>query len=752
MRYSDRFNKPPKINNIGGFQMGLFDDNAPKYFERKPQLNVVPIKPGTQAPKDNGWQRYSTEAVTESTQEMWLNSRSDWGIGLPLGPFNDLIALDVDTTNEDAIAVVKSMIPPSPLIKFGSKGFTAFYRYNGETNRSLSVLGNQTVLELLSTGKQTVLPPTIHSKTGQPYKWLSRDQLPSYDGHVPVLPKGLFDEVFRMIKPILENDMDLIERALKDNTAGRNNALKHFVFQNIESMEMSELILATITKDRMDNKLPLFEDPDEIPGSNALERATRFINSLYKFLQRKKKAKGEKLLSPTDPNFGWTTKKDDFHFNVSTGSKPVWKLDFDGICEFLREKHGIVCDQSYFYTYTGTHYKPTSDEDVKVVIRRLLGKKYAPAKTKEVMSALLETNQVGALEMITPRPGLLNLKNGVLDVITRDLMPHDPKLYFKYCVPAEYDAGATCEKWREFVDETMVQDLNMNLGLQMLFGYCLEGGDPWLHKAFFLIGDGRNGKGVVTAILERLVGIENVSHVSLSALNEPFATIAAKDKLVNTITEGEINNLSAEAFKTAVAGEAMRAGQKYKPEIYMRFQARLVVSANDYPRFRDSSVGNTSRMYIIPFNHFVEPTKRDPHLVEKLERELPGILLWALEGLSRLKASGQLPTSPNQQVAEVEYMASNDSVVEWADTVFMPIDKDEAPQPFMVGKFYENYRSFTTSGGRHPVSKIGFCKNLVRFLKAKYDADDKQHTRVGTVITAKAKMTDDAKREMADLT
>jgi len=45
----------------------------------------------------------------------------------------------------------------------------------------------------------------------------------------------------------------------------------------------------------------------------------------------------------------------------------------------------------------------------------------------------------------------------------------------------------------------------------------------------------------------------------------------------------------------------------------------------------------------VPFPVTIPEEERDPHLLGKLRAELPGVLLWALEGLREWQAQGLAP-------------------------------------------------------------------------------------------------------------
>jgi hypothetical protein len=137
--------------------------------------SIVPLEPGDKAIKLPGWQRYCKERANRATLEMWL----DWperNIGLALGPASGVIALDFDYDRDGKHAEIIKTIGDSPAKKRGVKGFTAFYRFSNQRSVKYGI-GGDSVLEVLSTGRQTVLPPSIHPDTKQPYEWLTRQAL-----------------------------------------------------------------------------------------------------------------------------------------------------------------------------------------------------------------------------------------------------------------------------------------------------------------------------------------------------------------------------------------------------------------------------------------------------------------------------------------------------------------------------------------------------------------------------------------------
>lgn len=189
-----------------------YERRAYVYLERG--YSVIPIAPGTKRPGSwsaaegwkgmYDWERYSERLPTELETEHFYK----WpgaGIGLLTGKLSQVVGLDrdYDCPGTDAL---ERLIPWSPVKKKGAKGYTAFYRYNGEKSCSFNI-GGMRVLDVLSDGRQTLMPGTIHPD-GHTYVYLTEDCLEDFDpSELPVLPDDFLEQVARVLAPY-QNDED----------------------------------------------------------------------------------------------------------------------------------------------------------------------------------------------------------------------------------------------------------------------------------------------------------------------------------------------------------------------------------------------------------------------------------------------------------------------------------------------------------------------------------------------------------------
>lgn len=174
----------------------IFENNALRYYENG--YNVLPIEVGRKEILLKGWQQFCETHQMEWQLRGWINQYSEHNIGIALGSASQLIALDFDDDIDGLHTKVQELLQGSLVKKKGRKGFTAFYRYNGEITKRWRKNG-VTVVELLSTGTQTVVPPSIHPDTKQPYFWLTEDTLLDFKpSELTTLPPDFIEKVDRI--------------------------------------------------------------------------------------------------------------------------------------------------------------------------------------------------------------------------------------------------------------------------------------------------------------------------------------------------------------------------------------------------------------------------------------------------------------------------------------------------------------------------------------------------------------------------
>lgn len=122
--------------------------------------SVIPIMPHSKRPAIEKWSDFGIKAADDETFARWLVWK-DMNIGVTLGVASNLVGMDLDNDVDNLHSKIVALLPPTQVIKVGAKGCTMFYQYNGQKTQSFSKNGVR-VLDVLSQGRQTVLPPSIH--------------------------------------------------------------------------------------------------------------------------------------------------------------------------------------------------------------------------------------------------------------------------------------------------------------------------------------------------------------------------------------------------------------------------------------------------------------------------------------------------------------------------------------------------------------------------------------------------------------
>jgi putative DNA primase/helicase len=218
------------------------------------------------------------------------------------------------------------------------------------------------------------------------------------------------------------------------------------------------------------------------------------------------------------------------------------------------------------------------------------------------------------------------------------------------------------KRWLKFLKELWPDDAESVATLQMLFGYLLTP-DTSQHKIFAIIGPKRSGKGTIIRVLRRLVGEGNVAGPSLGELGNEFALQGLLDKTLAVVSDMRLGTkCPSRAIERllAISGEDKHTVNiKHGPPIDIQLPLRFLLVSNELPRFVDSSKAIVSRLILLRTTQSFFG-REDTELLEELKYELPGIVLWAIEGwrLLRRSAAFKQPKSGLELIEQLEDLAS----------------------------------------------------------------------------------------------
>lgn len=259
---------------------------------------------------------------------------------------------------------------------------------------------------------------------------------------------------------------------------------------------------------------------------------------------------------------------------------------------------------------------------------------------------------------------LLVVQNGLLDLEGGALLPHSPKFFTPSAAPFDYDPSAPRPaEWLKFLAALWKDDRECIGTLQEWFGYQLTP-DTRMQKMMFLIGPKRSGKGTIARILRELVGMANVAGPTLGSLAMNFGLAPLLGKSVGIISDARLSGRSDSAVVVerllSVSGEdTLTVDRKHVDSVTVKLSTRFTILTNELPRLGDASGALAGRLILLPLKRSWYG-QEDHRLFERLRGELPGILLWAIEGWCRLRERGRFvqPASGAELLEDMEDLGS----------------------------------------------------------------------------------------------
>jgi len=258
---------------------------------------------------------------------------------------------------------------------------------------------------------------------------------------------------------------------------------------------------------------------------------------------------------------------------------------------------------------------------------------------------------------------VLPCRTANLHIPTGRVTPATPALFTTNALEFDYDAEAPVpERWLKFLEELWGDDQESVQLLQEWLGYCLTA-DTSQQKMLLMVGPRRCGKGTIGRVLTRLIGAGNIAGPTTSSLAGPFGLQPLLGKSLAIVSDarftGEHVPTVVERLLCISGEDSLTIDRKFLGSVTMKLPTRFMFLTNELPRMNDVSGALAGRFMVLRFTHSFYG-REDLGLLAKLTPELPGILLWALQGWVRLHERGrfQQPASSEDAIRDLEDLAS----------------------------------------------------------------------------------------------
>jgi putative DNA primase/helicase len=165
-------------------------------------------------------------------------------------------------------------------------------------------------------------------------------------------------------------------------------------------------------------------------------------------------------------------------------------------------------------------------------------------------------------------------------------------------------------------------------------------------------------------VLRALVSPKNVASTSLASLGGNFGLQPLLGKTLAVISDARLSgraNLEviAERLLNISGEDPVPVERKFLTTIHTPLPVRFMILSNELPHLNDASGALASRFIVLRFTNSWYG-KEDPELTGKLLAEVPGILLWSLQGLKRLRLRRRFlqPESALELIKTLEDLSS----------------------------------------------------------------------------------------------
>jgi len=211
---------------------------------------------------------------------------------------------------------------------------------------------------------------------------------------------------------------------------------------------------------------------------------------------------------------------------------------------------------------------------------------------------------------------LVACANGLLDISTRTLIPHDRAFFNRVAVPFPYQADSPApSRWLDFLDELWPDDPEAIEALAEFMGYVISGRID-LHKILLLIGPTRAGKGVIARVLKALVGRGNCAGPTLASLGTNFGLSPLIGKPLGIISDARLGGANVhqvvERLLSVSGQDMLTIDRKYKEPWTGTLPTRFVVISNELPRFGDASGAIAGRFIVLTLRQSCSATRTRP--------------------------------------------------------------------------------------------------------------------------------------------
>lgn len=315
-----------------------------------------------------------------------------------------------------------------------------------------------------------------------------------------------------------------------------------------------------------------------------------------------------------------------------------------------------------YYMFNGKIYEVVNVDVISIAYERMI----------EDLSITAAINRLGLMDdiflkpirmcnLLVPSFDIVAFSNGVVDfsrgLVNPRPMPFSPEYHVIYYHPYEFDLGAKCPRWLNFIHEVL-PDKTSRMILQMFLGLGLvqrgtaynqyEGRESnKVELCLLLIGSGANGKSVIFDVACQLFGNDRISKMTYGDLTADGdegmrGRFPIRNMIFNWSSDSDPKDFgkarTTGMFKRLVSGEPVPMRELGKNVLESNTIPYLIFNLNELPFPEDATFGFIRRLQYVSFDVTIPKDRQDPELASKIiSKELSGVFNWVFRGMQELR-------------------------------------------------------------------------------------------------------------------
>jgi P4 family phage/plasmid primase-like protien len=689
-----------------GSNTSLVIEEALKYLSLG--FSVIPLgsitkdsygKKVIEYPKD-GWKKYQSTRSTVEEVDSW-NCKN---LGIVTGQISGLLVLDTDSYKEGFNKeLLKSFnLPITPVQETASKGKQYFFRLPKGVllNNAVCIGTKDSGIDIRGDGGMVIAPPST-TPYGE-YKWI----IDPIDTPLADIPSGLLDLIKDDSRGESGPKKTLPELVGLKDGEGRNNAMASFVGK----------LLLTVREENWDKEVwPMAQTVNQTYKPPLPESELKSVYESITKMERERKPNlgtGD-IKNREDHSASDTEVKSSLREFLKKDKKEgPWEIAKYLIKKYHIKTIGNKDNTKEIYLYSEGLYaidKGFLKKEIIDIIENIGG-----SHVREEVLKIIKEKTYRKREDFEVDRNYINLKNGIYDIESNRLLPHDPEFLFLHQIPVVYDVNADCPKIKHFLNQILDEE-SINV-IQEWFGYCLYR-SYFIKKAIIFFGGKDTGKTTNIKLLTRFIGSANTTGISLQKIGkDKFATADLHNKHANIYDDLSADDINDNGiFKILTGGGNVTGEKKFGDLFQFSNYAKLAFACNKIPNIKDTDDdAYFSRWILIRFEHV--SNKPDKFLFDKIstEEEMSGLFNFALEGLFRLFENQDFSFRQTPEEIKKEMCSSSSSLAEFSYT---QLEKSSDPGDYITkDEMHLAFVDYVNKNNRSTISKEMLGKKLPKYI------------------------------------